>query len=52
MPVPDERGLRADLDAVLDDLAPGDAEVVLLEIGALDPRRLLNGGAHVNLLGL
>ena len=52
MPVSDERRLRADLYAVLDDLSPGDAQIVLLEIGALDPRRLLNGGAHLSLLGL
>jgi hypothetical protein len=29
--------LRAYLDAVLDDLAPRGVEVVLLEIGAIDP---------------
>src|SRR5262245_53256556 len=32
--VPDVRRLRADLDAVLDDFASGDAEVVTLKIGA------------------
>jgi hypothetical protein len=33
------RRFRADLDAVLDDLASGNAEIVPLEIGALDSRR-------------
>src|SRR5918993_3338426 len=46
------RRLRADVHAVLDDLASGNAEIVLLEIGALDPRRLLLGAAHVTLRGL
>jgi hypothetical protein len=42
MPVPDERRLRADLDPVLDHLASGDAEVVVLEIRAPEARRLLH----------
>ena len=46
------RRFRADVHAVLDDLASGDAEIVLLEIGALDSRRLLLGAAHVTLRGL
>jgi hypothetical protein len=37
----DERRLRVDVDACLDDLVSGDAEVVLLEIAALDTWRLL-----------
>jgi hypothetical protein len=40
MGVPDERRCRADVDARLDDLASGDAEIVLLEVGALDVRLL------------
>ena len=40
---------RADVHAVLDDFVSGYAEIVLLEIGALDSRRLLLGAAHVNL---
>src|ERR687898_1629632 len=44
--------LRANVHAVLDDFAPGYAEIVLLEIGALDPRRLLLSAAHVTLRGL
>ena len=51
MLVLDERRFRADVDAVLDDLAPGDAEIVLLEIGTLDSRRLLLCAAHVTLRG-
>jgi len=47
MLVPDERRFRANVDAVLDDFAPGHAEVVPLEIGAPDPWRLLHGAAHV-----
>ena len=52
MPVSDGRCLRADLHAVLDDLAPTNAQIVLLEIGALDSRQPLNRGAHLSLLGL
>src|SRR5262249_24597218 len=44
--MPDDRRLEADLDAVLDDLAAGDAEVAVLKVGAPEPRRLLNGGGH------
>jgi hypothetical protein len=44
MGVLDQRRLGADVDAGLDDLASGDAEIVLLEIGALDSFRLL--GCH------
>src|SRR5829696_10552273 len=40
MPVPAERYARAEVDAHLDDLASGDAEIVLLEIGPLDSRLL------------
>jgi hypothetical protein len=36
MPVPKRRRLRAKLDAVLDDHASGDTEVVLLQIGPPD----------------
>jgi hypothetical protein len=43
---------RADVHAVLDDFASGYTEIVLLEIGALDPRRLLLGAAHVTLRAL
>lgn len=43
---------RADVDAVLDDFAFGNAEIVLLRIGALDTRRLLLRAAHVKLRGL
>jgi hypothetical protein len=32
----DERCGRAEVDEGLDDFVPGDAEIVLLEIGALD----------------
>jgi len=39
----DGRRLGADDYAVLDDFASGEAEVVLLEIGELDPRCLLLG---------
>jgi hypothetical protein len=41
MLVPDGRRFRAYVDAVLDDLASWDAEIVPLEIGALDSRQLL-----------
>src|SRR5215212_866623 len=43
---------RADVHAVLDDFASGNAEIVLLEIGALDSRRLLLRAAHATLRGL
>jgi hypothetical protein len=38
----DQRRLRADVDARLDDLVVGDAEILLLEIGAPQSRRLLD----------
>ena len=41
--------LGAKLDAVLDNHAPGNTQVVLLEIDALESGHLLRGGAHVNL---
>jgi hypothetical protein len=41
MGVLDERRFRAEVDACLDDLVAGDAEIVLLETGALDTWRLL-----------
>src|SRR5262249_3514803 len=44
--------LGAELDAVLDDLAPGDTEIVALQVGAPESRGLLNGGAHDCLLGV
>jgi hypothetical protein len=47
MPVLEGRRVWADVDAVLDDLASGEAEIVPLEIGARDSRRLLRGAAHV-----
>ena len=37
------RRLRADVDAVLDDLVPRNAQIVSLEIGTTDPRCLLHG---------
>ena len=40
MPVLAERHSRVEVDAHLDDLASGDAEIVPLEIGALDSRLL------------
>jgi hypothetical protein len=43
MGVLDEGRGRAEVDAGLDDLVAGDAEIVLLEIGALDSFRLLGG---------
>jgi hypothetical protein len=52
MLVLDGRRFRANVHAVLDDLASGYAEILLLEIGALDSRRLLLGAAHVTLRGL
>jgi hypothetical protein len=45
MGVLDYRRFRADVDARLDDLASGDAEI-LLEIGAPQSRRLLDRHAH------
>jgi hypothetical protein len=42
MGVLDQRRFRAEVDACLDDLAAGDAEIVLLEIGASESRRLLD----------
>src|SRR5215471_1880217 len=46
MRVLDRRRFRADPDALLDDLAPGDAEIVLLQIGAPQSRRLLHPPAR------
>jgi hypothetical protein len=46
------RRIRANVHAVLDDFASGNAEIVLLEIGALDSRRLLVRAAHVTLRAL
>jgi hypothetical protein len=46
MRVPAERDSRAEVDAHLDDLAPGDAEIVLLEIGTLDSRLLRSRHVH------
>src|SRR5918993_3848925 len=43
---------RANVHAVVDDFASENAEIVLLEIGALDSRRLLLRAAHVTLRGL
>ena len=43
---------RANVHAVLDDFASGNAEIVLLEIGVLDSGRLLLGAAHVTLRGI
>jgi hypothetical protein len=40
--VPDDRRFRPELDPVLDHHAPGDGEIVLLQIRASDPRRLLH----------
>ena len=40
MPVLGERHSRGELHACLDDLAPGGAEIVPLEVGAGDSRRL------------
>src|SRR5262245_40741842 len=40
MPVPGERHSRIEVNAHLDDLASGDAEIVPLEIGAFDSRLL------------
>lgn len=41
--------LGAKLDAVLDNHAPRNTQVVLLEIDALESGHLLSGGARVNL---
>ena len=41
-----ERDSRAEVDAHLDDLAPGDTEIVLLEIGTLDSRLLRSRHVH------
>jgi hypothetical protein len=45
--VPKERRGRADVDAVLDDLASRNAEVALLDIGAPESLRPWNGAAHL-----
>src|SRR5579862_1459806 len=50
MLVPKKWGVGADFDPVLDDLPSGNAEVVLLDVGASESGRLWSGGAHVNLL--
>ena len=42
----DQRCGRAEVDARLDDLASGDAEILLLEIGAPESRRLLDPPAR------
>jgi hypothetical protein len=42
MLVLDERRLRADVHAVLNDLAAGNAEILPLEIGTPESRRLLH----------
>ena len=42
----------ANVHAVVDDLASGNAEILLLEIGALDSRRLSLCAAHLTLRGL
>src|SRR5262249_49397779 len=49
MLVPHRRRLRCQLDAVLDDHAPRNAEIVLLEIRPSDSRRL-SDACHVDLL--
>jgi hypothetical protein len=46
MRVPAERYSRAEVDAHLDDLASGDAEIVLLEIGTVDSRLLRSRHVH------
>src|SRR5215472_852241 len=46
MEVPDRGRVRCDVDAHLDHLAPGDAEVVLLQAGAPQSRRLLDRRAR------
>src|SRR5918994_1973214 len=52
MEVLDGWRFRANVHAVVDDFASGNAEIVLLEIGALDSRCLLLRAAHVTLHGL
>src|ERR687898_2951691 len=52
MEVLEGRRLRANVHAVLDDLASGNAEIVLLEIGTPDSRHLLLGAANFTLRGL
>src|SRR5262249_9688720 len=42
MAVPNGRHFGADVDAVLDPLPPGNAEVVPVEVGTPEPRRLLH----------
>src|SRR3954466_13840771 len=46
MRVPAERYSRAEVDAHLDDLASGDAEILLLEIGTFDSRLLRSRRVH------
>src|SRR5215831_669391 len=46
MRVPDGWCFGADVDALLDDLAPGDAEIVLLQLGAPQSRCLLYPSAR------
>ncbi len=41
MRAPDQRRFRADVHARLDNLAPGDAEILPLQIGVPQSRRLL-----------
>src|SRR5262245_27179781 len=50
MPVSDERGVRADLDPVLDHLASWNADVVALKIGTPEPWCLLYSHRSVLLL--
>ena len=47
MGVPDQRRFRADVDARLDDLTPGNAEIPPVQIDALQSRRLLDCPARV-----
>jgi hypothetical protein len=49
--VPNYRSLGPELNAVLDDHASRNAEIVLLQVGTPEPRRLLDSPAHGNLLG-
>jgi hypothetical protein len=51
MGVLDGGRFRANVHPVLDDFAPGNAEIVPLEIGAPDSRRLLLRAAHLTLRG-
>jgi hypothetical protein len=46
MPVPKRLRVRARLDAVRDVYASGNGEVVLLQIGPRDSRRVLNCGSR------